>query len=432
AFVDTIKGFHNSKKHSTLTGWDSRSRRVASLMHATGKMIILPRMNPHSEMLVAALQAYGVNGVVLPEPDDRNLLYSNMVSSGKECLPYRITMGDFIKFYHDNKNNGVDINNVIGFMPSSFGPCRFGKYAVEQMRQLKSMGINLALETSVSNNAYRDLKLGAGFERLAWKGIVAVDFLQRLLWRSRPYEKETGWANTLYDKYMLLIAEKIRSRTKFNNILQQATVDFKEIINPDKPRKPLIGINGEIFLRTNDFSNSHLVDECEKAGLEVVVSPMGEWFKYISIRHNEDAIRDRQIKKLLRGYIKNWIQENDEHSIAKNFIELIDITEPAVKDILQYSRHYLSAKCGSEAVLSIGSGIEWLENPEFAGVISVMPHGCMPGGIVAAMSESFSELFGKPWVNLTYDGFMENTNLAKISNLAEVLKYTYKDTGKAL
>jgi predicted nucleotide-binding protein (sugar kinase/HSP70/actin superfamily) len=64
-----------------------------------------------------------------------------------------------------------------------------------------------------------------------------------------------------------------------------------------------------------------------------------------------------------------------------------------------------------------------MENPKFAGVISVMPHGCMPGGIVAAMSEKFSVLYRKPWINLTYDGFVESTNLTKINNFAEVLRF---------
>ena len=45
-----------------------------------------------------------------------------------------------------------------------------GKYAVEQIRILKDMGFDLPISTTVSNNAYRDVGLGAGFERLAWKG----------------------------------------------------------------------------------------------------------------------------------------------------------------------------------------------------------------------------------------------------------------------
>jgi len=74
-------------------------------------------------------------------------------------------------------------------------------------------------------------------------------------------------------------------------------------------------------------------------------------------------------------------------------------------------------------VLSIGAGIDWMKNPRFAGVISVMPHGCMPGGIVAALSEKFSDLYHKPWINLTYDGFAESTNLTRINNFAEVIRF---------
>ena len=53
-----------------------------------------------------------------------------------------------------------------------------------------------------------------------------------------------------------------------------------------------------------------------------------------------------------------------------------------------------------------------------------MPHGCMPGGIVAAMSEKLSAQYLKPWINLTYDGFMETNNLARINNFAEVLRFS--------
>ena len=91
------------------------------------------------------------------------------------------------------------------------------------------------------------------------------------------------------------------------------------------------------------------------------------------------------------------------------------------------SREHLSPRCGSEAVLRIGGGIDWLENPQFAGVISVMPHGCMPGGIVAAMSEKFSTIYHKPWISLTYDGFVETNNLTRINEFAELVRFCQKN-----
>jgi len=209
--------------------------------------------------------------------------------------------------------------------------------------------------------------------------------------------------------------------------LKEATSRFESIIDREKPRNPLVGVNGEIFLRSNRFSNCDLARVCEKAGLEVVISPIGEWIKYITHRNIEDATRDKNIKKMINAYLRRMVQRRDERSVARNFEGLLDTKEPSTKEILAFSRQYLSSKCGSEAVLSIGTGVEWIKNPEFAGVISVMPHGCMPGSIVAAMAERFSAKYGKPWINLTYDGFIESTNLTKINNFAEVIRFCSKD-----
>ncbi len=162
---------------------------------------------------------------------------------------------------------------------------------------------------------------------------------------------------------------------------------------------------------------------CEEAGLEVIVSSIGEWIKYVSYRNLEDALRYRRIKKLITGYLKKRILEREEHQVTSYQQELLEVKEPSTEELLRRSNRYLSSKCGSEALLSIGSGIEWMEDPNFAGVISVMPHGCMPGGIVAAMADKFSTTYQKPWISLSYDGFPETNNLARINEFAELVNF---------
>ncbi|GAI50997.1 unnamed protein product, partial [marine sediment metagenome] len=247
------------------------------------------------------------------------------------------------------------------------------KYAVEEIRILREIGFDLPIRTTVSNNAYHDLNLGPGFERLAFRGIVAIDYLERLLWRTRPYQKSAGAADQLFTEYMAKIVSRVRKKEALDDVLRDAASEFRSLIDPDKPRRPLVGINGEIFLRSNKFSNNNLVRECEKAGLEVVVSPFEEWINYITHRHIEDGFRDRNLKRIVAGYIRKSIQKHDAHSVSINFKDLVNSNEPSIKELLDFSSRYLSPKCGSEAVLSIGSGVEWMENPEFAGAISVMP-----------------------------------------------------------
>jgi predicted nucleotide-binding protein (sugar kinase/HSP70/actin superfamily) len=342
AFVDTIKGYASSRKAVETLAGNRDIRRFAYSKVNPNRVILVPRMCEGAVALAAAMRAYGVNAVVLPPQDEKNLIYSNKVTSGKECLPYRVTLGDFMKFFYENERYGIDPKEAEGFLASAFGPCRFGKYAIEQVRILRELGFDFPIRTTVSNNGYHDLNLGAGFERLAWRGIVAVDYLEKLLWRTRPYEKTSGAAEKLFDEYLARIADLVSKKEPLDDALRDATAKFKSLIDSDIPRKPLVGINGEIFLRSNKFSNSNLVKECEKAGLEVVVSPIGEWLKYITYRNIEDGVRDRDLKRIITGNIRKYLLEKDERSVICNFAEMIEEEEPTTKELLHYSRQYLS------------------------------------------------------------------------------------------
>ena len=421
AFVDTIQGYARSARQETQRPYIYRG---TSPLSRTKKTILIPRMGPFVEAFAAAMEAYGVRAVVLPEPDDRSLLYGNQVTSGTECLPYRIVLGDFIRFYYENDHDSRDVEVI---MAGEYGPCRFGKYVVEQMRVLKEVGFDLPIRTSMANGAYRDFGLGPQFERLAWKGVVATDYLQKLLWRTRPYERVKGRADSLFDEYLARITGDIRRKQDMADTLNRATSEFKSLVDLQLPKKPLVGINGEIYLRSNRFGNCNVVRECEEAGLEVVVSSIGEWVKYTSYATVRDALEYRKIRQLIEGYIRKVIREHDERSVARHYREMLPEREPSTEEILARSDPYLPSQCRSEALLSIGGGIEWLENPEFAGVISVMPHGCMPGGIVASISEKLSATYQKPCISLTYDGFLETNNRSRIGEFAELIKFCSGD-----
>jgi predicted CoA-substrate-specific enzyme activase len=418
AFVDTINSYARAAKLHEVPAREIR-RSTTSIINPK-KAFVLLYMAPFVEVVGALIEAYGGGAIILPEPDERSLFYSNQVTSGTECLPYRVTLGDFLRFFYENPDHAKEVQIL---MASSYGPCRFGKYVLEQSKVLKEAGFDVPMLNTISNNAYRDLGPGPDFMRIAMRGIFAVDCLQKLVWRTRPYEKEEGLADRLFGEYLKRVTDRIRRKEDPSDVLGQATNAFRSAIDHSLPRRPLVGINGEIYLRSNRFSNNNLVKVCEAAGLEVVVSPIGEWIKYTSYRHLEDTIRFRRIRKILSSYIKNRFIEGTERQLASCTEDMLDGHEPLIKEILSKTSLYLSPRCGSEAVLSIGAGVEWLEDPSFAGVISVMPHGCMPGGIVAALSEKLSQVYHKPWISLTYDGILETNNLTRINNFAEVIRF---------
>ena len=56
----------------------------------------------------------------------------------------------------------------------------------------------------------------------------------------------------------------------------------KRIIDPGVPPKPLIGIVGEIYLRTHVHANQDVIRVLEGYGAEVVNASLAEWVNYIS------------------------------------------------------------------------------------------------------------------------------------------------------
>jgi predicted CoA-substrate-specific enzyme activase len=421
AFVDTINGYaRNGRIHQTRAPLEIR--RYTKPIHLSQKTFIIPRMAPFITVLSGVLEASGARVQVLPETDERSLQISNRITAGTECLPYRATLGDFMRFCEDNK---AEVARSEFIMASAYGPCRLGKYALEQGIELKQAGYDIEIRSTTSNKAYQDMNLGADFPRRAADAIFASDALEKLLWRTRPYEKQAGIADSLFEQYLQRLTEGARRREKLNPILAEAALDFRAVIDKALPRKPLVGINGEIYLRANRFANGDLVRNCESAGLEVIVSPTAEWIRYIFYRSHEDNMRFRRYGKLLKSYVRCRILDGDyKRSIGAIDHKIDGFHDGPIEDILAKSASYLSSRCGSEAVLSIGSGLEWLENNDFAGVISVMPHGCMPGGIVAAMAEKLATSVHKPWLTLTYDGIMESNNRTRIQNFAEIIKYS--------
>ncbi|MBI2338143.1 hypothetical protein HYU95_03070 [Candidatus Daviesbacteria bacterium] len=436
ALVDTIKSFQQAGIQ--LENDPKRYARQIYTGMSAGANVVISYMSDHVPVVAAAMQHFGVNAIPLQKSCEESLALSRGITNGKECLPFRDSTGAAILAY----DRGELPNDAWFLMAGSNGPCRLGKYSPEQQRIFDELKMPLKALTTVSNNNYGDLGLDYKFELLAWQGIVATDQLQRLRWRTRPYEKsgQKGQVDQAYEEYLQKIAQSIRENKDngLERVMREAKAVFEDLRDSTLESRPLVGINGEIYLRANEFCNKDLGKACEARGLEVVVAPMGEWIDYVNLRRTEEAwsnfmdhlrsasLRDPEeikeaAKKLVmpfvRGLALNWYR-NKITSWANGHHK-----EPNPAQLIKVSSRYLPSdhgRNGSEAVLSIGDGVLQLLDKRFAGVISVGPHGCMPGNIVSAFVEQISkELGNKPWISLSYDGSRENVNNERIATFAE-------------
>jgi len=293
------------------------------------------------------------------------------------------------------------------FMPSGTGPCRFGQYNVFHRMVLDSIGYADVPIFSPNQDTtfYSDLGIvGKDFTMHAWRGIIAYELLNKCLHEVRPYEKNKGFADELYKNYLQKLYLSLKSNNgNLEEILKDIREDF-ENLPKHKDRKPLIGIIGEIFVRSHKFSNENLIRKVESLGGEVWLAPVEEWIYYINLMGLKKALLKKEWSDIINFLLKKFFQKRIEHKLARHFNGFLKtLKEPETKEILNKASPYLHSSFEGEAILSIGKCIDLLERGA-SGVINAMPFGCMPGTIVTAILRGVYRDYGVPYISIPYDG----------------------------
>ena len=376
------------------------------------RIIYVPFMGNHSYIISAAFRACGIDSQVIPISDSKSIELGRQHTSGKECYPCILTTGDMVKI---TKSPDFNRSSSAFFMPSSSGPCRFGQYCRWQRIVLDELGYADVpiLAPNQSSNFYKTLaSYGNDFDRRAWFGICAMDILDKLLRETRPYETSKGQTNKVYEECLRRVEKAVEDGGIYNyrKIMIEIKEKFKTISVDKKELKPVIGIVGEIYVRSNCFANDYIVDAVEKLGGEAWVSPIAEWFYYTNLRRAEDELLAGSYLTFVKEKVKNLWQRYKEQDIEKMFRDCLrNCEEPDIKDVLEYSDPYLSCKVEGEAVLSVGKAVDYIKKGA-SGIVNVMPFTCMPGTNVSAVMTRVKKDFNNiPILNMSYDGLGQTT-----------------------
>lgn len=364
----------------------------------------IPRMSDHALALAAAFEYCGVDAEVLEESSKDAVDLGRKFVSGKECYPCAVTTGDMVKKILEP---GFVSGRSAFFMPSGSGPCRFGQYNIFHRLVIRELGYEdvPVFSPNQDENFYEHLGVvGRDFAMRSWEGIIALEFLHKCLHETRPYETEKGSADAVYEDYLRRACRSIKGADgDIGSLLKKARADF-EIVRRTGERKPLIGIVGEIFVRSNRFSNEDLVRKIETMGGEAYLAPVEEWISYV----NYMGLRRVLIKKDWSGIIslllKRFFQKRVEHGLRRHFAGFLRSSdEPDTKEILAKAAPYLNSSFEGEAILSIGKSIDLIGRGA-SGLVNAMPFGCMPGTIVSGLMRGLSTDFGVPCLSIPYDG----------------------------
>jgi len=410
--ITRCEAFLDSLKHAK----EGAERKVHKpLKTDTTRKIYIPYMCDHSYAVAAAFEACGISADVFPESDEDTLFWGRKMTSGKECYPCTLTTGDMVKLVRDPH---FDRGKAALFMPSGNGPCRFGQYNRFQRIVLDELGFEDVpiYSPNQDETLYTDLgMMGSKFTRLGWQAVVAVDLLIKKLLETRPYERNKGETDRVYGECLHLICDAIRNETDLEEALRKARDRLHGIEAEAPGTKPLIGIVGEIYVRSNRFSNEDVIRKIEQFGGEAWLSPVSEWVLYINAMAKRHSLRNRSFSNLLKIFLTDYYQKKDEHRLTKIFKGYLrNLHEPTVKSILHQASPYLHDSFEGEAVLSVGRTADFAD-AGCSGVVNVMPFTCMPGTIVSAILKRYREENNNlPVLNMAYDGQEQTNTLTRL------------------
>jgi predicted nucleotide-binding protein (sugar kinase/HSP70/actin superfamily) len=368
------------------------------------------------------MRSVGIEARLAPSSDAQTLALGSRHASGEECLPHKVTLGDYLKIC---EQSGFDAKKTAFLMPTAHGPCRFGQYAPYLRRMLEELGYGDALVFSASSDDGYD---GFGdaapaLVRTMYMGILLGDLVQKLLLKTRPYETQPGAADQAFEDSLadlegvmlipgLSVKQRLRSLVECVHGIRDR---FRRVPAKYVRGRPLIGLVGEIYCRLNNFSNQDCARRIERLGGECWLSDIGEWIWYTN--WHQENVTTRDSGRFSAAYLKFLVKAHVQHRYEKALFapameDLRGYEEPhSVNEVLDYAKPYLPPEgCLGEMVLSVGKSV-YLQKKGADGILDISPFTCMNGIICEAVYPALSAAHDNLPIRMAYfDGVDTNVD----------------------
>jgi len=377
--------------------------------------------------LAACFRGQGQPAEVLPIADEISLLRGRQYTTGKECLPCTITSGDMLTTL---QSKGFDRKHSAFFMPSGSGPCRFGMYHCLHKLILKQVGADDVpiIAPNQDSDLYNEFRQktsfqGAGVTRKAWLACVGAGLIKKVLLKIRPYAADSAQADKTYEQARAKWNKAIEAYPglfALRRVMAEIAQLFGAVTLDYTVRKPRIGIVGEVYVRSHDFANQHLIRRLEALGAACDLTAFEEWMYYTNWTRQQKAWRKGQIRKWLSNFVEDLYQHKTEKTLAAPLEKRFGpLAEKPVETVLKLASPYIHPSFEGEAVLSVGKIIEY-HHEGFGGVVNVMPFTCMPSTVVSTQTPIVSKHFkNMPILNLSFDGQSDPTLETRLEAFVE-------------
>ncbi len=419
AFCDQIKHSDTNGKNSVMIKRGKKNIMI-KFPDKEEAEIIIPYFADQVFAFSGLFKFKGYRVKVLNLPDEKIQVLGEKYSLGKECHAYSVLLGDLVNMVFETK--GIN-KKFIFYLPGTQIPCLMHQYGEGMGVLLSDLGVN---NVSVLSPNGDQLIAEMGIEAMEryYKGLWAIELLEKAVCEIRPYEVEKGLTDMIHRTNLSLIEQAIAYGDIYD-ALDAALKNLSQVKRNNNERRPLIGVAGDVYTRVNPAANFDLYKKIEDAGCEVWPSPFqidlvdfGVYRKFYNslsefdlqntLKHGallmKKAIEDFKISRIIDGRIKR-------------------ASEPTYNEIKRLASKYVWNEANELLFLNIAKIVDFAEKGA-DGVINATCFNCMVGNASNAIIDKIRKDYNNiPIITTVYsntEDSMRNTVLDAFIHQAKV------------
>jgi activator of 2-hydroxyglutaryl-CoA dehydratase/predicted nucleotide-binding protein (sugar kinase/HSP70/actin superfamily) len=416
--------------------------KIHSSNSSANRIWLIPYMGNASHLAVSGLKHFGINAKVLPTNTPRGNEIAKQHIFTEVCHPLKGVVGDALGFLSEeierNSKSYVEDNYLV-MLPTTSGPCRFGKYTEILREFINQRGLSKVPVLGPSSETdYIDVPLPDGcgssdkirMQQILFKAIKASDLLEDTFLRFYPYVLDKASTEKLRQERLSELGRVVEKGAVTADLVrwgEQTVSLFKKIDMINGERLPLVLYIGEIYMRQHDPYTSHVIRQLEESGLEVIRDPITDWLAYVNQMNQRNSRRDvglgiksfdpartfKQSARLAKTFIKGRYMSYVENKIAEPFHEALDGRHilPKPMEIIETleAEHEFHGNIEGESPLSTGIAYYFMHehtkpkaDAYISGIFHVGPFTCMQEGVATAKIEAMAKELRKRKPDLVF------------------------------
>ncbi|MDR1450548.1 MAG: acyl-CoA dehydratase activase-related protein [Propionibacteriaceae bacterium] len=360
--------------------------------------IIAPQMAPvQFRFIEPVLWRAGYKVKVLEQASAADVEAGLTTVNNDSCYPAIMVVGQLVQAF---RSGAYDPDATSVMITQTGGMCRATNYVALLRRALRDAGYAQVPVIAISTSGIEKnpgLKITLKLAHQVMRALAFGDALQDLLLRVRPYEAVPGSATQLYRRWDAIGREFFEHgasalyarRLTYRRLVKGMVEEFDAFPLDGSPRRPRVGVVGEILVKFQPDANNHVIDVIESEGCEAALPGLMEFMVnglYTTEWNWANLGVDgkwRRSKKLLRRYLETY-RAPYKAALAKANARHAEQKFTIPGDMAEMARR-------AEEVTSLGNqaGEGWLLTAEILelicdgtpNVICVQPFACLPNHV---------------------------------------------------